>query len=221
MKKLYIWDFHGTLEKNNENAVLEISNKVLEIFGYEKRFAEEYINKLYGRKWWEYFKFILPSEAHEKHLELQEACFNFQNSSDIIKKYISPADYAHYVLEEIVKAGHSQILISNTNPESLNVFIEAVNMGKYFSAKNSFAADTHRDNKTKNNVLENFLKENEFNEIIIIGDSPSDMELKDFISAITNTKTIKTYFYMHKGRKIRECEADYYINDLREILKEI
>lgn len=214
MKKIFVWDFHGVLEKGNEKAVLEISDSILKNYGYKERFTEEDMDKLYGLKWWEYFKYLLPYESHERHLELQKACFNYQ-TFEIIARYTLPNDYAHHVLEEIVKAGHYQILISNTNPESLKLFIKAVNMEKYFSEGNSFAVDLHTSNdKTKNDVLKNFIKEKRFDKIIIIGDSPMDMKLKDVIGG-------KTYLYSHKERKFRECKADVYINDLREILKEL
>lgn len=215
MKKLFIWDFHGCLEKGNEKAVLEISNRALKHFGHKERFTEKEMDKLYGLKWWEYFEYILSNESHEKHLELQKACFNFQNASDIVAKYISPNNHAHFVLEEIKKAGHYQILISNTNPESLGLFIKSVKMEEYFSEENSFAVDLHtKTDKTKNDVLEDFIKEKGFDEIIIIGDSQADMELKDVIGG-------KTYLYSHKEREFRECESDDKINDLREILKEV
>jgi len=216
--KLFVWDFHGVLEKDNEKAVLEISNITLENYGYRERFTEEEIDCLYGLKWWEYFKYLLLNESHKKHLELQEACFYFQNSLDIIRKYIKPNDNALYVLEEIVRAGHHQILISNTNPEALEMFIDAVGMGKYFKKKkkkNSIAIDMHRKKgKTKNDALKEFIKDKSFDEIIIIGDSLQDMELKGIIGG-------KAYLYSHKERKFRECKADYYIRDLREILKEL
>lgn len=41
--KLFVWDFHGVLEKDNDLAVLDISNKVLEQSGYAERFSEEKI----------------------------------------------------------------------------------------------------------------------------------------------------------------------------------
>lgn len=39
--KLFVWDFHGTLEKGNENAVLEITNRILKALVYERLMSEE------------------------------------------------------------------------------------------------------------------------------------------------------------------------------------
>lgn len=37
--KLFVWDFHGFLEKDNEKAVVEITNMVLSQFDYEERLS--------------------------------------------------------------------------------------------------------------------------------------------------------------------------------------
>ena len=72
--KLFIWDFHGTLEKGNERGVIALSNEALKRRGYTERFSEDHIQKLYGRKWHEYFAFLLPHEIPATHLSLQQDC---------------------------------------------------------------------------------------------------------------------------------------------------
>ncbi len=56
--KLFVWDFHGTLEKGNEYAVLEMSNIILEKHGHKERFTELQCRELYGKKWYEFFEFM-------------------------------------------------------------------------------------------------------------------------------------------------------------------
>ena len=65
--KLFVWDFHGTLEKDNEGAVFKISNKVLENLGYKERLTKEDNFMLYGRKWSDYFAYLLPKEPEKTH----------------------------------------------------------------------------------------------------------------------------------------------------------
>ena len=50
--KLFVWDFHGVLEKDTEYGVVSVSNKVLEINGYSERFTFDEVKSLYG-KWTE------------------------------------------------------------------------------------------------------------------------------------------------------------------------
>ncbi|MBP9782031.1 HAD family hydrolase [Candidatus Woesebacteria bacterium] len=210
--KLFVWDFHGTLEKGNENAVLEMSNFVLEKHGYKQRLLESQCRELYGKKWYEYFEYLLPDESNATHLALQEDCFSFSIAHpEIIVKYISLVDHALEVLEAI-KEKHDQILISNTKPASLAVFTQSVGVSHIFPNGKSFATDSHAKNKTKKDVLRKYLSRNIFEEVITIGDSPGDVELGAVFGA-------KTFLYTHPGQAFKDCEPYFKINDLREVLK--
>lgn len=117
--KLFIWDFHGVLEKGNDEVVHEITNRALEMHG------------------------------HSTH---------------------------------------------------------------------RFGADSSVQNrKTKKDCLHDFLSVSEnFNEIISIGDSPSDMDL-------INLPFIKgtSYLYSYPRRAPRLAQCHYKIDDLRIVLQEI
>ena len=90
MKKLFVWDFHGTLEKGNELAALEISNLVMAEHGYYERFTTGDAYTLYGKKWYEYFEYLLPDEAHEVHVKLQHDCFEWPEAEAIVAKFLKP-----------------------------------------------------------------------------------------------------------------------------------
>lgn len=214
--KLFVWDFHGVLERGTEEAVLEISNEILKRFGYFCRFTKEDIVKLYGLKWFEYFEFLLPQESHERHLVLQKYCFEMSNANpQIIAKHIRPNDHIHEVLDKFAQK-HRQILISNTPEESLRIFLDSIRVTHYFSIEDIFALNMHQKptKKTKEDALREFLKDKRFDNIIVIGDFPTDIDL---VSVAGGT----SYLYSHPGRPFRNCSADYKINDLRELLREI
>jgi len=78
--KLFVWDFHGVLESGTENTVFEISNQVLEDFGYRERFTRQENHDLFGRKWYEYYEYLLPAQNHERHMSLQQASFVMSDS---------------------------------------------------------------------------------------------------------------------------------------------
>tara|TARA_B100000315_G_C14385854_1_gene499607 strand:+ start:617 stop:769 length:153 start_codon:yes stop_codon:yes gene_type:complete len=50
MVKLFVWDYHGVMEKGNEKAVTEVSNLALQKLGFSQRFTEEESKQLYGSK---------------------------------------------------------------------------------------------------------------------------------------------------------------------------
>jgi phosphoglycolate phosphatase-like HAD superfamily hydrolase len=214
--KLFVWDFHGVLEKGNELAVLEISNQVLADHGYAERFTPEDNEMLYGRKWYQYFEFLLPATPHERHMELQQAAFAMSDDRpDIIAAYVRPNDHAHEVLGQIARS-HRQIVISNTKPSALRMFIRAAGLGNFFNDDNAFAVDLHvRDShRSKNDVLSTYLNANQTRRVVTIGDSASDMELAKSTGG-------RKYLYAHPTRKFKDCDADYRINDLRQVLQEL
>ncbi|MFA5405911.1 MAG: HAD hydrolase-like protein [Candidatus Nanoarchaeia archaeon] len=176
----------------------------------------EDVDRLWGKKWFEYFEDLLPDKTNKHHLELQQACFELSNACfDITEKHIKLTPGALEVLNSIKSAGHDQIIISNTGAESLPLFLNAVSITQFFPTGKAFAVDSHvNPTRNKRDVLKEFLKNKTYDEIIIIGDSPSDMALKQVAGG-------KTFLYSHANKTHRVCTADYKINDLKELLKEI
>lgn len=232
--KLFVWDFHGVLEKDTEHGVLIISNKVLEDNGYSGRFTFDEIKGLYGKHWWMYFAYLLldkrvkidnlesflslnkNDDLLNKCFKLQEDCFTIGSTRESIINHTKPNDYVKYVLDKIVSAGDELVLISNCNHEALPFFMEAACVTNYFT-NNFFAVDAHRDpSRTKAKVLTDFLIGKNYDEVIIIGDSKGDMILKQVAESLGFKST--SYLYSHPDVPFRDCEADYKIHDLREVL---
>jgi len=215
MKKLFVWDMHGTLEQGNHLAVIDISNEVLARFGYTERFTYDDGITLYGKKWYEYFTWLLGGEdSYETAMELQEVCFEVSESNPNMQcNGIEPTPHAVEVLAAI-NGKHDQILISNTRPATLATFIKVLNLESFFPDGKAFAVDQHsRDaQRTKAHVLADFLAaSHEYDEIVIVGDSPSDMRLKDVGGG-------QSYLFTHPEFEFRECDSDHRIRDLRTLL---
>jgi len=214
--KLFVWDFHGVLEKGNEKAAVLVSNLVLEQFGYRQRFSEADGDRLYGAKWYQYFEDLLPGEDHERHMQLQEACFDYDRlHPEIVEGVISRNDHALEVVDAIARR-HTQVVISNTKPEAILRFVRAVALEQYFTPDNTVAVDLHRRDaeRTKKDILARYLREHAYEQIVIIGDSASDMALVDVAGGVR-------YLYAHSGRAFRLAEADFRIRDLRDVLKSL
>ncbi len=213
-KKLFVWDLHGTLEWGNHNAVIDISNEVLRRFEHAERFSYDDGVALYGKKWYEYFTWLLGEDSYDHAMELQEACFVLSESNPNMQcNGIEPTPHAMEVLAAIGDK-HDQILISNTRPATLITFVKALNLGDFFPEGTAFAVDQHsRDTKrTKDDVLAEFLADShDYDEIVVIGDSPSDMRL-------TGVSGGRSYLFSHPGFEFRECESDHRIRDLRKLL---
>lgn len=213
--KLFVWDFHGVLEKDNERAFLELANLVLREHGYSERFSLDEVYALYGKKMWELFAYLLPTEQPEQWHGLSLAVQEHRLHPQIVQKHIQANDGA----EELLKAihhNHRQILLSNTPPTGLSFFLEAVKLVDYFPPEYQLAADMHNEPATNKTVLlGRFLRRQPFQEVVIIGDTASDMNLK------TVAPRAVTYLYSHPHLPHPECIADYKIRDLREIMREV
>jgi phosphoglycolate phosphatase-like HAD superfamily hydrolase len=199
---LFVWDFHGVLEKGNDLAVHEITNIALAKFGHLKKMTVAESVLLSGLRWHEYFAYLLPNHNKDEHLKLQSSCFEIsQNQPEIVSKHIQINDYADYVLDSIQQSGHNQILISNTLPKSLDMFVKIVGIEKYFPPSHRFGVDSHHQKYiTKKHCLNDYLKDKiGIKKIISIGDSPSDMAL------IENTEEIDgvSYLYSHPDKEHR------------------
>jgi phosphoglycolate phosphatase-like HAD superfamily hydrolase len=120
------------------------------------------------------------------------------------------------VLSEI-DSNHDQILISNTRQASLEMTLKLLDLEYFFAPDRAFAVDRHVPTATitKRDVLSQYLAANDrFEDLVIIGDSPSDMRLSEVAGG-------KTYLYAHPGFPFRECAADFKIRDLRAVLAHV
>lgn len=220
MMKLFVWDFHGVLEKGNENAVIEMTNLALVLHGYTRQMTYKESELLYGKRWHEYFSYLLPEISLEECFKLQSTCFDIQhNNPDIIDRHIQLNDHADSVLEAIHNSEHHQILISNTLSNALDNFIRMLGLEKYFPTTQRFGIDSHNQKTvTKKTCLAEYLKEKDsFKKVVSIGDSPGDMALVDDDLGLEGVG----YLYTHPNREHRPAKCHHKIDDLRTVLQEI
>jgi phosphoglycolate phosphatase-like HAD superfamily hydrolase len=218
MSNLFVWDLHGVLEIGNEKAVLSTSNLILGEEGYSERFSKEDINLLYGTKWHEYFDYLLPHLDKSEHLRLERRCVQFGlEHPEVIEEHVLSTGYAHEILGRINKAGHSQILISNVSEESLGLFMGLIGADYYFPGGHAFATNVQGQNRTKKEVLEEFIESSDikFDKVVSVGDSPSDIEL------VEGYPNGVSFLYSHPGKGFRDCAPTYKIKDLRCVLREV
>ena len=170
MKKLFVWDYHGTLEKGNDEVVLAYTNMALEEMGYERRLTREENLKLYGILWYKYFEYLLPDESHERHLEIQDACLRIeQEHPEYWDMHLKANDGLFDVVRAVNAANHDQIIISNTEEHVIAPFIKAIGLDPYFPAGKYFATNTHLGAKaTKHDMLKTYIAGKQFDHFVAI-----------------------------------------------------
>ncbi|MFD8263273.1 HAD family hydrolase [Streptomyces griseoluteus] len=196
--------------------MVDVSNRVLARHGRTERFTYEDGAKLYGSKWYEYFEWLLPQESYATWSRLQDDCFQTSERDLALQcRWLRPTDHAVAVLSRIAahKDSH-QILVSNTLAANLKIFVDVLGLSGFFPESARFAVDGHTlgEAATKVEVVRTYLQDKAYKDLVFIGDSPSDMRL----TAIAGGTS---YLYSHDEFPFRECEANYKIRDLREILK--
>lgn len=218
MTNLFIWDFHGVLEKDNEYAVQEVVNRVLPEFDIIRKATVEECRALYGKKWADYYKFYNPEADEETINSMVNRAVEISVGEKIASKHIKPMDHAKEVLETIAQKGHVNLLMSNSSPEALDYFLEAVGLQDSFDYK--FAADRHRKDYAKNTKeeyligffsIELLTHGPDYDKIILIDDSETGIEMGLKIGAVT-------YHFSRNGNPCKK--AHYSISDLREVLRE-
>ena len=219
---LFAWDFHGVLEKDNEYAVLEITNRVLKEFKVKRQMTMEQCRLWYGLSWRDYFKNLYPGQQEKLYIRMCQRSLEIQQAEPIIQKYIKPMDGAEEVLSKIQKSGHSNIVISNSDPISIVKFVQMIKLTSYFEnliGVDSQTLKTKKLHSNKANYLKKFVKNRSFDKIVVIGDRESDILAGQTVGAIT---------YLFTGSKcftdydlIEEIKPNYVIERLGQVLREV
>lgn len=157
-----------------------------------------------------------PHESPERHAELQAACVNHPRQPEIIARHIRANDYAPEVVRQITQRKHQQIVVSNTQPLALRVFLEAVKLHEDFPPETAFAADHHQNGShlTKVALVKTYLRTRSFDRIEVVGDTTGDGELAERVQA-------RFWLYSHPGRPFPDVRMYRRIRDLRDILSEL
>ncbi|MDD5182071.1 MAG: HAD hydrolase-like protein [Candidatus Nanoarchaeia archaeon] len=208
---LFVWDFHGVLEKDNEYAVQAICNQVIKEFGVNNSISIEKTRELYGLSWNEYYRHLAPNVTGNI---IKTMCSrSIELSRPVSKKYIKPMDYAKEVLSTIKSKDHTNVLLTNTEPKRAAEFAESVGLKSFFDAIIEVydISDNMDVVRRKSDALNKYLQNKKFSKVVNIGDKESDIKAGKSVGATT--------YLFTKARE--KSDADYVITDLREILKEL
>jgi phosphoglycolate phosphatase-like HAD superfamily hydrolase len=204
---LFVWDFHGVLEKDNELAVHEVTNRVLEEFGYGERASHDDILRMYGLPWGEYFRLLVPGIEEGRVDEMVSRCVELGRTAAM--RYCRPRDHAFETLKKISEEGHSNILVSNTGQDDLQFFMGVVGVEPFVDE----AFGVGRKATSKADVIKVYASKRNPRKIVAIGDTEKDVE-----AGLVNGAT--TFLFNPDGKSVR-TKADHVITDLRKVLREL
>jgi len=210
---LYVWDFHGVLEKDNEVALAEQINFILEKYGFDRRVTVPETFALSGKHYRQIFFELCPGISVEKAREMGD--LGVSTGIEYARRYVKPRDHAREVLNEIRERGDKNLVASNCAPQALKAYVEMVGLQDLFDALVSVDSE-HVNPKTfsikdyKLRRIRAFMSGKDFEKIKCIGDKERDIELGQKLGA-------ETYLF-DPGKLIKETKAHHKISDLRQVL---
>lgn len=213
-RQLFVWDLHGTLECGTDRSALEISNQALATQGFTERLSAQDGARLFGLKWWEIFSHVLPDAESHVWDSLQDDCFAL--SAAQFSPHIQPTPHSHDVLTYVGKF-QRQILLSATRHANLRQFMRGLGLDQFFPPGAYYAVDGHSGDResTKISVLSGYLRTVEVDEVVVIGDTRTDMLLATAVGAVG-----VLFNHPHTQRK-DTVPADVYTSDLRDVLSRV
>ncbi len=218
---LFVWDFHGTLERDNVLALQLLVNETLRSFGIAREMTLDVTVELYGLSWIDYFHHAYPEGDIEMWHKMKEKAIEIQKKEKYVERYIKPMNFAAETLGMIKVKGHKNILMSNSAPDWIKIFAKLVELQDYFD--DYIALDSHDKTRKigdteglKIKALKEYVKKQKYTRIIKIGDRESDIEAGKAVGAVT-------YFFRNQfNQKVElSTKPDHDISDLRDVLQEL
>src|SRR3972149_8153024 len=205
--KLFVWDFHGTLEEGVEVGFFEILKKIAKKNKADRKITLRQVREKYGITVADYLRYFFPKANTSQIKKMMEEVAKIQNQNHL-KKYVRAAPQAIEVLSKIKKAGYENIVVSNSHPKHIKFLIAIVGMKNLVSRV--FAVDRHYSYKKQDPIKEKvkifkmIIKQKNLKDkqLITIGDKASDVNAGILAQATT-------YQYLRKEFPVDETEADH------------
>lgn len=210
---LFVWDFHGVLNKCNEVALAEQLNFILKKYGFNRKVGVEEALSFSGKHYRQIFLELCPNAPVKQAIEMAD--FAVSTGIDFAKRVVRPREHALEVLGKIKASGGINVVASNTAPKNLKEYVEIVGLQGCFDALLSVNCSeveptvfSIRDHKLKK--IKEFIGNKRFEKIKCIGDRETDIELVLLLKA-------ETYLFNATNSKPK-TKAHHIISDLREVL---
>lgn len=209
---LYVWDLHGVLEKDNEIALAEQLNFILERYGFNKKISVAEAKALSGKHYRQIFLELCPGITIKKAEQMGD--FAVSTGIQFAKRYVKQREHAFEVLSKINERGDINIVASNAAPDALKAYVEMLGFQGCFTALlpvicEHVKPDSFSIQDYKMQRIQEYIGNKKFDRIKCIGDNEWDIELGLKLGAET---------YLFNLSQTTKTKAHYVISDLRAVL---
>ena len=222
-KKVFIWDFHDTLETGTIEILTEIANILLKENGSEKRYTSRELAALPSFSWKTFFKEHLPDLTERQIRKVAEAAYDEKRFSYLSKKYSRARKDAKRILRNIKKHGHINIIISNSKHDKLGLYIKNVGIDhlidEYYGIDDGTIKSRTDVLKKKVATAKDALSRHPHHHVYAAGDSESDFNMARALMAEKFFWVISGPDGATKGKIYKDAKAAnlFFVKDLKEI----
>lgn len=215
MIKLLVFDFNGTLIADTK-ASLAADNNVLKVFGGKPVTLKEYRDTIIVPS----INFYASHGCNRKELEN-----NSKKLGEVFHTYyekrvskIRSRRHARLVLKWLHDNNVRSVILSNHTKTGIEYQLKRLGLKEYVDkVLSNTELDSSMKTRNKEERLQNYIKSNTFkkSEIIIIGDSPEEVE----IGQNTRVTTVAITNGYYSTKRLKKSNPDFLIDDLKELIK--
>ena len=135
-------------------------------------------------------------------------------------KYMRAQKNAYNVLYKINRKNHYNIIFSNTPHEILYEFIHFLNFNNLI--KEYIGYDSINNIRlNKKDMIKTLINNYDYDKLIVVGDTDTDMLAGKYHRAKTYLFLCPSIYSEYEFNKITNQNADFKINDLKQVLREL
>lgn len=176
--KLFIWDFHGTLETGTLDILTGIANTLLQENGANKKYSAQEFAELESFSWRTFFTSNFPNLAPEQISAIAEVAYNEKRFKELIERHSRPNTGTLNLLKRIKEDGGINIIVSNSRQDKLGIYISQIGVehlvDDYYGVDDGTIKSDQDALKKKVDVIRSILHAHQGYEVYITGDAEMD-----------------------------------------------
>lgn len=130
-KRIFLWDFHGTLETGTLFVLTEIANTLFKEYGSDKKYTSDEFAKTPSFSWITFFQTHFPDFSSQRIKTISQSAYDENRFSHLLEKHSRVRPEADKVLQFIKDAGGVNVVVSHSRQDKLAHYIKHVGLDSY------------------------------------------------------------------------------------------
>lgn len=179
-QKIFIWDFHGTLETGTVSILTEIANTLIRENGGLKEHTPTEFARIPNFSWNTFFQEHLPHYSKDEIDAVVQDAYNKNKFGHLMDKYSRPNEGAIEILTHIKSQNGTNIVVSNSRQDKLEYYLTHVGVmpmiDEYYGVDDGSILSRQDVLKRKTETLKRIINERNDTGIYGVGDTDTDFQ---------------------------------------------